>query len=132
MTHEEIEQTLSAVQQGAIRHGLLGMAQQVRDVRAALNDASLLRRLLDDHQKMEPHHHDMCALCKDTETAIAGAAPAPVLTPCRHCGFRVALNEAPGERQPYGYLWFTKHMERRFTHSAPAEGAIGEIKPLYE
>jgi hypothetical protein len=36
------------------------------------------------------------------------------------------------EREPYGYLWFTKHMERRFTHMKPTQGFIGEIKPVFE
>lgn len=29
---------------------------------------------------------------------------------------------------PYGYLWYTKHMEYRFTHSHPREGEyIGSV-----
>jgi hypothetical protein len=35
--------------------------------------------------------------------------------------------------EPYGYLWYTKHMERRFTHRKPTadDGYIGEITPVY-
>ncbi|HEY1042378.1 MAG TPA: hypothetical protein VGE60_00805 [Telluria sp.] len=36
-------------------------------------DADLLSRLLDDHERMYPHHADLCDLCKDTRTAIARA-----------------------------------------------------------
>ena len=36
------------------------------------------------------------------------------------------------EREPYGYLWYTKHMEYRFTHLKPTQGFIGEPKPVYE
>jgi hypothetical protein len=31
---------------------------------------SLLTRLLDDHQRMHPHHAHLCPLCQDTERAI--------------------------------------------------------------
>lgn len=32
---------------------------------------------------------------------------------------------------PYGYLWFDRNMERRFNHTLPAEGVIGEEVPVY-
>ena len=34
----------------------------------------LLSRLLDDHQRMEPHHEHLCELCKSTAAAIEVAA----------------------------------------------------------
>lgn len=40
-----------------------------------------------------------------------------------------------GPQEPYGYLWFNKHMERRFTHRPPHpksyEKPIGEVVPVY-
>jgi hypothetical protein len=39
---------------------------------------------------------------------------------------------AKSEHEPYGYLWFTHQMERRFTHYRPKEEQrIGEVTPLY-
>lgn len=39
---------------------------------------------------------------------------------------------AQPEQEPYGYLWFTRHMEQRFTHRKPKEDErIGDVKPLY-
>ena len=39
---------------------------------------------------------------------------------------------AKREHEPYGYLWFTHQMERRFTHYRPKEEQrIGEVTPLY-
>jgi len=39
---------------------------------------------------------------------------------------------AKSEHEQYGYLWFTHHMERRFTHYRPKEEQrIGEVTPLY-
>jgi hypothetical protein len=36
------------------------------------------------------------------------------------------------EHEPYGYLWFTHQMERRFTHYRPKEEQrIGEVTPIY-
>jgi hypothetical protein len=31
---------------------------------------SLLTRLLDDHQRMYPHHADLCPLCQDTKRML--------------------------------------------------------------
>ena len=43
---------------------------------------------------------------------------------------RAAL--AQGEQEPHGYLWFTRHMEQRFTHRIPKEyERIGDVKPVY-
>lgn len=43
---------------------------------------------------------------------------------------RTAL--AQGEQEPHGYLWFTRHMEQRFTHRIPKEyERIGDVKPVY-
>lgn len=43
---------------------------------------------------------------------------------------RAAL--AKGEQEPHGYLWFTRHMEQRFTHRIPKEDErIGDVKPVY-
>lgn len=43
---------------------------------------------------------------------------------------RAAL--AQGEQEPHGYLWFTRHMEQRFTHRIPKEDErIGDVKPVY-
>jgi len=44
------------------------------DAHAAVALHSLLRRLQDDHQRMEPHHEDLCPLCRDTERAIGQLA----------------------------------------------------------
>lgn len=52
------------------------LVEALRDAAQLAAPASLLRRLLDDHQRMEPHHADLCQLCKDAQAAIAGA-PAP-------------------------------------------------------
>jgi hypothetical protein len=39
---------------------------------------------------------------------------------------------AKREHEPYGYLWFTHQMERRFTHYRPKEEQrIGEVTPIY-
>jgi hypothetical protein len=39
---------------------------------------------------------------------------------------------AKSEHEPYGYLWFTHQIERRFTHYRPKEEQrIGEVTPLY-
>lgn len=39
---------------------------------------------------------------------------------------------AQPEPEPHGYLWFTRHMEQRFTHRKPKEDErIGDVKPLY-
>ena len=39
---------------------------------------------------------------------------------------------AQPEPKPHGYLWFTKHMEQRFTHRKPEEQErIGDVKPIY-
>jgi hypothetical protein len=36
------------------------------------------------------------------------------------------------EPEPHGYLWFTRHMEQRFTHRKPREDErIGDVKPVY-
>ena len=36
------------------------------------------------------------------------------------------------EPEPHGYLWFTQHMEQRFTHRKPEERErIGDMTPLY-
>lgn len=39
-----------------------------------------------------------------------------------------------GQEEPYGYCWYTKHMEYRFTRGKPlaCHAVIGEIKPVYE
>lgn len=34
----------------------------------------LIAALLDDHQRMEPHHADACALCIEAAAILAGAA----------------------------------------------------------
>jgi hypothetical protein len=36
--------------------------------------------------------------------------------------------------EPYGYLWFNKHMEYRFTHKDPSgmAGVIGDVTPVYK
>jgi hypothetical protein len=40
--------------------------------------------------------------------------------------------ESAEKQEPYGYLWFTHHMERRFTHYKPKEEQrIGDVKPVY-
>lgn len=36
-----------------------------------IDPLSVLRRLLDDHQRINSHHAELCALCKDTAAAIA-------------------------------------------------------------
>ena len=39
---------------------------------------------------------------------------------------------AQPEQEPYGYLWFTRYMEHRFTHRIPEEAErIGDVKPVY-
>ncbi len=36
------------------------------------------------------------------------------------------------QKKPYGYLWYTRHMEYRFTHGIPREeDHVGEILPVY-
>lgn len=30
----------------------------------------LISRLLDDHQRADPHHHDMCPLCQDASNTL--------------------------------------------------------------
>lgn len=39
------------------------------------------------------------------------------------------------EQKPYGYLWYTHYMEKRFTHYKPNEDqlsqCIGEVTPVY-
>jgi len=35
-------------------------------------------------------------------------------------------------QEPHGYLWFTRHMEQRFTHRQPKEDErVGDVKPVY-
>lgn len=36
-----------------------------------INPLHVMRRLLDDHQRIETHHSDLCDLCKDSAAAIA-------------------------------------------------------------
>ena len=36
-----------------------------------INPVHVMRRLLDDHQRIETHHTDLCDLCKDATAAIA-------------------------------------------------------------
>lgn len=36
-----------------------------------INPLHVMRRLLDDHQRIETHHTDLCDLCKDAAAAIA-------------------------------------------------------------
>lgn len=31
----------------------------------------LVARLLDNHQRIDPHHEDLCPLCKDAKRALA-------------------------------------------------------------
>lgn len=44
------------------------------------------------------------------------------------------MNNAVQEPKPYGYLWFTHHMEQRFTHYKPNEDRLGmpEITAVYK
>jgi hypothetical protein len=56
----------------------------------------------------------------------AGAIANPAIT-----AIKQAL-AAPTVQEPYGYVWFTKHMEHRFTRMKPHPdmGAM-DIKPIY-
>lgn len=39
---------------------------------------------------------------------------------------------AQPEPEPYGYLWFTKHMEHRFTHRMPNQNErVADVTPIY-
>jgi hypothetical protein len=39
--------------------------------------------------------------------------------------------QSTGKQEPYGYLWFDKSMERRFSHRVPKKGVIGDAVPVY-
>jgi hypothetical protein len=49
---------------------------------------------------------------------------------------RDASQSATGRSEPYGYVWFNRHMEQRFTHLLPhqksSEQPIGEVIPVYK
>lgn len=50
---------------------------------------------------------------------------------------RTAPKKEPGPvLEPYGYCWFNRHMEYRFTHRLPhpesSEQPIGEVTPVYK
>lgn len=48
---------------------------------------------------------------------------------------RTSMNSSPDKKEPYGYCWYNKHGEYRFTHSLPhpksSEQPIGEAVPVY-
>ncbi len=45
---------------------------------------------------------------------------------------RTRLAQPEPSVEPYGYLWFTRYMEQRFTHRNPDERErIGDVIPVY-
>ena len=51
---------------------------------------------------------------------------------CPHCGGSGHIDDVAEKQEPNGYLWFTHHMEQRFTHYKPRqEQMIGEARPVY-
>lgn len=48
-----------------------------RLIAAAPDLLEVARELLEDHRRVDPHHEDMCALCRRAAAAIAKAQGAP-------------------------------------------------------
>lgn len=71
-------------------------------------------------------------------TYIVGRGDEEITHPCLFQHEAQAIVEAlraalaQGEQEPHGYLWFTRHMEQKFTHRIPKEyERIGDVKPVY-
>lgn len=44
----------------------------------------------------------------------------------------IAMSEQrTGAQEPYGYVWFDRNMEQRFTNLYPKRGPVGEVTPVY-
>lgn len=61
--------------------------------------ADLVRRLLADHQRVEPHHADQCPLCREATAAI-GVVPLTAAERAELGWDDSLLKPAQGERQP--------------------------------
>jgi hypothetical protein len=111
------------------------------------------RLVIDSEDGMSTHFIPVGHLCKRAAKALRQALAQEEKSPVKsYCGGKPnyctpevtpdvnAVNmsqervdeTAKREHEPYGYLWFTHQMERRFTHYRPKEEQrIGEVTPIY-
>lgn len=94
---------------------------EVVDAAAQLG-AALLKSLVSE-TRATPNNGSCCAQPK----------PCGAIN-CTHPSY-VPSAVAPPTMEPYGYVWFNKHMEQRFTHRLPhpesSEQPIGDAVPVY-
>ena len=85
--------------------------------------------------KPEDHYQDGWRDALQSVQKTLAQQPAQQLVDCHVTGVCVQSGlraEQPAQQEPYGYVWFNKHMEHRFTRIEPHPdmGAM-DIKPIY-
>jgi len=102
-------------------------------------------RALERADKISGYANNQMAIYALSQAIAEAEKPAHTDHPSRHwdrtcpaCVYESDISQervdetAKREHEPYGYLWFTHQMERRFTHYRPKEEQrIGEVTPIY-